>query len=359
MSAGQHIRKRHHSFYKLRHGELAFDVVTEIPKIDDIVSYINLHWRLYYGQTLEEKYIEKFLGLRETLIRRLVQLPLSTSGQWTLDPADSDFITSDQQRQVASIIYMCKLSKTTTWDFPMICSNQKSKNGGRRVVATGMTTPKPWTQVMCLELVQHGESSSWVHNPVEISSTEMLCTDILKLGPGTSQQDSQVNWTFELKNNEIDFMCIEKSGNPFKKALDENTHKIWDQFVHWRSKYIPGSKIKIYTNWPSQIHNNFGAWNIVEIYSSQHMIDEIQGFGNRPGRLEKFAQAEHNTPQETVDHVLYVVDPRPIELGDLLIWANLESNVYIESQWKFLLYRREDFYNSTIIDTSYIMHKTQ
>ena len=348
---------RNRSFYQIRNGELAFDVVTELPKLDDILSYINLHWRLYYGYTLEKKFTEKFLGIRNGVILKLIQLPLTLSDQWTRDQDDSYWDTADLQRQLASVMWMCRIAQGTKWDFPMVCSNQKSKNGGRRIIATGMTTPEPWKKFMCLELVKHGESVSWIQDPIEITSTEMLCTDILKLGPGTSKQDPQVNWTFELKNNEIDFLCIEKSGFAFQTGEDENAHKIWDQYVQWRLKYGSRPKIKIYTNWPKQIHDTFNAWNIVEVSSGQHIVDEIQGFGNRPGRLEKFAREEHNHPRETVNHVLYVTDPRPIELGDLLIWLNLEHNLYIESEWKFLLYRKDDFYNSVIIDTSYIMHK--
>ena len=89
--------------------------------------------------------------------------------------------------------------------------------------------------------------------------------------------------------------------------------------------------------------------------SSQHIIDEIQGFGGRSGRLERFAIEEHRNPKETVDHVLYVIDPRPIELGELLIGMDMEHNAYIESTWKFLLYRKADIYKITYIDTSYIM----
>ena len=89
--------------------------------------------------------------------------------------------------------------------------------------------------------------------------------------------------------------------------------------------------------------------------SSQHIIDEIQGFGGRTGRLERFATEEHKNPKETVDYVLYVVNPRPIELGDLLIWMDMEHNVYIESEWKFLLYRKADTYKNTFVDASYIM----
>jgi hypothetical protein len=125
--------------------------------------------------------------------------------------------------------------------------------------------------------------------------------------------------------------------------------------VAWRDQYPTKPKIKIYTNWPKQIHNHFDAWDILKIESSQHIIDEIQGFGGRKGRLERWATEEHARPAEAVDHVLYVIDPRPIELGDLLVWMDAEHNTYIESTWKFLLYRKADIYKTTYIDTSYIM----
>ena len=114
-------------------------------------------------------------------------------------------------------------------------------------------------------------------------------------------------------------------------------------------------KIKIYTNWPKQIRNYRGIWDIVEIVPSQVVIDDIQGFGGRVGRLESWATDEYNNPRETVDHVLYVIDPRPIELGDLLMWMDTEHSTYIESSWKFLLYRKSEVYKNTYIDTSYVI----
>ena len=145
------------------------------------------------------------------------------------------------------------------------------------------------------------------------------------------------------------------NNNTFHEDVTVDTIKVWDSYSEWRSQYPTKPKIKIYTNWPEQIHNHFDAWDVVEIESSQHIIDEIQGFGGRSGRLERFANEEHKNPKETVDHVLYIIEPRPIELGDLLVWMDTENNAYIESDWKFLLYRKADIYKTTYIDTSYIM----
>ena len=168
-----------------------------------------------------------------------------------------------------------------------------------------------------------------------------------------SDGDILLRTTF--KRDLVHLELIEKIHKTFDKRTNPNAYAVWDSYLSWRSQYPISPKIKIYTNWPEQIHNYYRAWDVVEIESSQPIIDEIQGFGGRSGRLERWATEEHKNPKETVDHVLYIIDPRPIELGELLVWMDAEHSTYIESTWKFLLYRKADRYKNTFVDVSYIM----
>ncbi|NBR23668.1 MAG: hypothetical protein EBU08_07835 [Micrococcales bacterium] len=251
-------------------------------------------------------------------------------------------------------MYMCRLASDTVWNFPTLCNYSKWVNGGSRSVATGMHKRDPWNSVLGFELVELGQSSTMLSDPKEITSTEML-HNVLQLDNNPPHDSAKVMLITELIKNKIYFLSIENKLDKFDNFSNINSYNIWDSYSAWRSQYPIKPKIKIYTNWPEQIHNYFDAWDIVEIESGQHIIDEIQGFGGRSGRLERFATEEYRNPKEIVDHVLYVIDPRPIELGELLIWMDMEHNAYIESEWKFLLYRKADIYKTTYIDTSYIM----
>jgi len=338
-------------FYRLQSGKIEFTAETSISAVDDIIPFLNSYAVLYYGSFHKKIYIDRFLQVRKQVIQQLIDLPVCNSNQWSEHLLENRI----SYQNAAFIIHMCRLARDTVWDFPVLCNYGKWVNGGSRTIATGMHKSNPWNSVLGLELVELGKSSTMLSDPKEIISTEML-HNVLKLESDTHQYNpAEVKLTTELKNNKIYFLSIENKSNRFDNFTNIDSYDIWDKFVSWRSQYPVKPKIKIYTNWPEQIRNQFDAWNVVEIVLSQHIIDEIQGFGGRVGRLEHFVTEEHKHPKETVDHVLYVIYPRLIELGDLLVWMDLDHNIYIESEWKFLWYRKADIYKTSYVDTSYIM----
>lgn len=337
------------SFYNIQSGKIEFSAETIISATNDIVPFLNSYAVLYYGHFREQIYIDKFLQVRNQVVQQLIDLPVCKSCQWS----DYFFENRVSYGNAAFIMYMCRLAQETVWNFPALCNYGKWVNGGSRTMATGMYKRDPWNSVLGLELVELGQSSTMLCDPKEITSTEML-HNVLQLD-SDPHDPAKVKLTTELKNSKIYFLSIEDKFNKFDNFSNINGYNIWDSYATWRGQYPTRPKIKIYTNWPEQIHNYFNTWDIVEILPSQHIIDEIQGFGGRTGRLERFAIEEHNHPKETVDHVLYVIDPRPVELGDFLIWMDAEHSTYIESEWKFLLYKKADVYKNTYINTSYIM----
>ena len=342
------MQERMQTFYDFQSGQINFAVQTAIPAANNILAYLNQYAVLYHGNINKEVYQWRFSQVRQSLIQDLKDLPTIISQSWSL----VGFTDAGRYQTVAFIMYMCRLARQTKWNFPVLLNHSRWVNGGSRVLASGMITPNPWNNISGLELVDIGCSSSMLSDPVEIQSDEMLNHVLGLTFSKNKDTPSKLSLLTELRNDKVYLKSIEDG---FERFNNVNQYIIWDQFVAWRSQYPTKPKIKIYTNWPEQIHNSVDAWDIVEIVPSQPIIDEIQGFGGRTGRLERFASEEHKNPKETVDHVLYVIDPRPIELGDLLIWMDAENNAYIESDWKFLLYRKADIYKTTYIDTSYIM----
>jgi len=336
------------TFYDFQSGKINFIAQTVIPPVNDILLYLNQYAVLYHGHFHKRVFCQRFQQVRQEIIQLLVDLPLIKSQEWV----QSNLENIGKYQTVAFIMYMCRLAQKIKWDFPVIANYGSWVNGGSRVFATGMTKIDPWDYVEGLELVKIGSNSQLLDNPVQIQSDEMLHKVFGLDFIFDKAALSEFSFITELQDNKL---YLRNFKNSFDNFNNPGQYYIWDQYMVWRSQYPTNPKIKIYTNWPDQIHNYFKVWDIVEIVSSQHIIDDIQGFGNRPGRLENMAREEYRNPRETVDHVLYVVDPRPIELGELLIWVDFEHNLYIESNWKFLLYRKEIFYNLMFIDTSYII----
>ena len=336
------------TFYDFQSGQINFAVQTAIPAANNILAYLNQYAVLYHGHIKEKVCQWRFSQVRQSLIQDLKDLPTITSQQWH----QVGFTDAGRYQTVAFIMYMCRLGRQTEWNFPVLLNHSRWVNGGSRVLASGMTKPNPWNNISGLELVDIGCPSSMLSDPIEVQSDEMLNHVLGLTFSKHKDTPSKLSLLTELRNNKVYLKSIEDG---FERFNNVNQYIILDQFTEWRSQYPTKPKIKIYTNWPKQIRNAFNAWDVVEVVPSQHIIDEIQGFGGRTGRLERFATEEHKTPNKTVDHVLYVIDPRPIELGDLLIWMDLVHSTYIESEWKFLLYRKADVYKTTYIDTSYIM----
>ena len=313
-----------------------------------IVPFLNQYAKLWYGKVSRENFLVKFSEVRNKIIKNLQTLSVCSSATWQL----FDSIEYGQYQTTAFNIYMCRVAQNQNWDFPIVCHDGAWANGGSRCFASGMCKKDSWLTFYGLDVVPNNQISS-LGDPVLIDSDPDL-HEILNLAYDNTRKNQSIDATVTviLRENRIE---IQHLGNDFNNGNNPESLKLWDQFAAWRGQYPTRPKIKIYTNWPRQIHNQFDAWNIVEIAPSQHIIDEIQGFGGRAGRLERFATEEHKHLKETVDHVLYVVDSRPIELGDLLIWMDTEHSTYIESAWKFLLHRKTNTYKTTYIDTSYIM----
>ena len=317
-----------------------------------IMPFINQFGKLWTGILTQNCFENKFRYERISFLNNLKSL--SETSQYILQK-EKNYNHWFDWKSTAFYMWMCRVAQKESWQWPVLSHGPTQwTSGTSRLIATGITKLTPWEHLPILHFGKSTPDITYLNVQTEIQSDEMLHTLFhVEFDDTQNTQDARVNWSISLRpDNTIDMAYI-NNGVGHEDVTTE-TIKIWDNYFQWRSLYnFP--KIKIYTNWPKQIHNVFNAWDVVEVMSSQHIIDEIQGFGGRTGRLERFASEEHKNPKETVDHVLYVIDPRPIELGDLLVWMDMEHNAYIESTWKFLLYRKADIYKTTYIDTSYIM----
>jgi hypothetical protein len=326
-----------------------------------IMPFINQFGKLWSG-TLTQSYFEnRFRHERSVLVNNLKSLG-ETSSQYILQKEKNNNSWFDWKSTVF-YMWMCRVAQKESWQWPVLSHEpnfpdyRRSKRwtaGTSRFIATAITRPNPWEHLPVLHFSKNTPDTEYLNVQTEIQSDEMLHKIFhVEFDDTQNTQEVLVNWNLSLEPDNTINMAYINNGK-FHEDVTTDTIKIWDNYFQWRSLYsFP--KIKIYTNWPNQIYNRLKSWDIVEIESNQHILDEIQEFGGRTGRLERWAIEEHNRPTEIADHILYVIDPRPIELSDLLVWMDAEHNTYIESTWKFLLYRKADVYKTTYIDTSYIM----
>jgi len=318
-----------------------------------IMPFINQFGKLWSGTLTQSHFENRFKYERKVFVNNLKSL--NKTSQYILQK-EKDYNCWFEWKSTAFYMWMCRVAQKESWKWPVL-SHEPNRwtSGTSRLIATAMTKSAPWEHLPILHFDKNTPDMSYLNVQTEIQSDEMLHKLFhVEFDNTQNTQEMLVNWHLSLEPNNTINMAYINNGTAHEDVTVD-TVKIWDSYFQWRSLHnFP--KIKIYTNWPWQIRNRFKAWDIVEIVSGQHLIDDIQGFGGRTGRLERFAIDQHSHSTESVDHVLYVIDPRPIELGDLLVWMDMEHNTYIESTWKFLLYRKADTYKTTYIDTSYIMH---
>jgi hypothetical protein len=91
------------------------------------------------------------------------------------------------------------------------------------------------------------------------------------------------------------------------------------------------------------------AWNIVHAGPSTPIIELIQGFGNRPAILEKPCLQLHSDPLYTNEHTLYIIDNKKIDVGDFLPWMDINHTTFIDENWKFIMYRKDQVYKNTFV----------
>ena len=318
-----------------------------------IMPFINQFGKLWSGTLTQSFFESRFRHERSVLVKNLKSLS-GTSSQYILQK-ETDYDHWFDWKSSAFYMWMCRVSQKESWQWPVLSHEPRRwTSGTSRLVATGMTKFAPHEHLPILHFCKNVPDIKYLNIQAEIQSDKML-HDLFRVEFDDTQSTQEVlaNWNLSLESNNTINMAYINNGTGHEDITAE-TIQIWDNYVQWRDLYnFP--KIKIYTNWPEKIRNYFKVWDIVEIVASQDILNEIQGFGGRTGRLERWAIEEHRQSKEIADHVLYVIDPRPIELSDLLIWMDTEHNTYIESNWKFLLYRKSDVYNTTYVDTSYIM----
>jgi hypothetical protein len=113
----------------------------------------------------------------------------------------------------------------------------------------------------------------------------------------------------------------------------------------WLWKYGKNPLLNIYTNWPSMISDSSGIWNIN--FSGASFNTKTSDF--KLGHLENFLRNSVDNTFSQKEHRLYVTSSRPIDVGCLLCWVDLDYNCWIDQNLDFALFRNDTQYNTRLI----------
>lgn len=335
------IEDQHGAYHAipLQSGSIALRVKVEGFGQHNLLPLLNIFGRLYYG-TVNQQYFNKlFREKKQQFLQQLV-LPTATTEKF------SNFR-----------LRMTRLALTTEWKWPacinLIGSEPEWATGNGRTLATGFTKTNPEQQLTVLFFDQTDtDITQWIDNPVEIITDQQLHTVLgVKYNP---VQSATIQLSAVLKQIS-DRTCLLLHGVIDEELIGyQNSQEaveltILHKLQQWQQRYSKPC-LKIYTDWPELISDSAGVWDY-------QVVGDIKNLSHHiflPGHLEKLAKNEHEST-ETRQHVLYVKNPRAIDLSEFLIWVDLEHTTFIDQNWDFVLYRRDHTYNSKIISISSIL----
>jgi len=311
--------------------------------------------RLYYGYPTPETFLQKFfLHRKNYLIQQLNHFDTSVN----IDIGLNEFSNP------ALYLYMLRVAQSQEWDYPALANRSFAEEfmgttGGTRAFATGLTKPMPWNHFPIL-LADHDnfDPTLLLQNPIHIKNDRML-NECLGGEYRSDIWEPTIRLSVDIKNvnNSINCKLTHLDDNAYYNLSVARGVELLENFKQWKIKYPNRPKLKIYTNYPENIRDICGIWD-------WHIVDTFDNFVSDTAqlqledRLEVLPRFYHNHNRyhgniPEVDHVLWIQQPRVIDIGDLLPWMTAQSNSFVSSDQAFALYRTDDNYNITTVDVSY------
>jgi hypothetical protein len=318
----------------IQHNNIQLNVTA--PKLNQtIVPFINMFGRLWYGQLTPELFVKKFNSTKKDLLFALTNLDQSQTHN------RNNFLNLSFQLDLLHATRNVK-----QWNFPCLINQYDNEldwtTGNKRLLATGMNRATPWNHLNVLALTDH-DICDFLIDPESVESDSQL-EKILNFSGPIQLDTEMINGQSGLK--------IKLSYLGGILTPKENKHSALKKFSQWQQKYGKHPILEITTSWPEMITDSANAWNIKIVDNSETIKKGIF----RPGHLENNLRKEHarGVLPTQGHHRLLIVEPRPIDVSELLCWMNLEQNIFIDHNWQFLLHRPDSMFENTFIGLSEI-----
>lgn len=316
----------------IQHNNLHLNVTA--PKLNQpIVPFIKQYGQLWHGKLRVEMFVEKFVVSRNEVLHNLVNIDQTQNKNslfnlgWQLDLLHAN-------RQIQK------------WNFPCLI-NQRGKTldwttGNKRLLITGMNKKNPWQHLDVLILTD-SDFCEVLHNPTPVNSDNQL-QEIINCADPVELETQLIN-----HQNQIQLQLSYLGGF---RSPKENKHLSIKKFVSWQQRYGKRPVLEIYTSWPELITDCCNTWDIQILGNSESIKQGIF----RPGHLENNLKKDYGNGNLALqgNHRLLVVEPRPIDVGELLCWVNLDQNIFIDHHWEFLLHRPDSMYETAFVGVSEI-----
>jgi hypothetical protein len=339
---------------RVQQGEVGFNL--RFPDIKKgVIHTINQYGKLYYGTTQSSLFkSQHFIAQKHHYISELRSLD---------DPNSENYFVN--REKASFVLELCRELLKSKWRWPVLINRLPTgdiglRTGLSRAIVNVMTLAQPWKHLPVLFYEKPGfDVDAILEDYVSIDNIEDL-ERVLNLADATSLESTR-----SLHPKVNIGLCYDKIDGIFWPILESisssldyddkeefgllRSDQYLKEFLLWQSRYQSRPTLHIYTDWPEAISDTNLVWNVVHAGPSTPTIELIQGFGNRPAILEKPCLELHSNPLYTVDHTLYVIDDKKLDVGDFLPWMDLKHTTFIDEHWKFIMYRKDQVYKNTFI----------
>jgi hypothetical protein len=343
----------------LQHGAMAINFTIDPFKHGLISTLKMLGYKLWYGYAHRDVFLHQLNSYSPDVHDLVVKTIITTQDPEfsNLTNHEKDILTN--QKQAAFTRYLTKLALVEEWQLPSLVNRSEKGithqiTGQTRKFATYMTKSDPWKHYPILVLDHDiNDINDLLENPTHCHNDEIL-HDVFnkKMIENTWDPELIIGINVSYDNHTINcHMSYIHSGYYFDHHQGRG-RDLLDSHVTWRKKVGFRPKLYIHTNHPQNIKNNGVHWD-VQFAPLEVDQDFINQCSNRPAWFEKVAQAYCNNPAHEPDaFVLWVLDDRVIYIADLAWWGDDQTNVMIDTDWKFILYQHAESYRSKFIKVS-------
>jgi hypothetical protein len=329
---------KHGSYHAIpiHSGSIALRVKVENFGQHNLLPLLNVFGKLYYGTVNQHYFSQLFREKKQQFIEHLKK-PTTATEKF------SNFR-----------LRMTRLALTTEWKWPacinMVGGTPEWATGNGRTLATGFTKNNPEQHLSVFFFDQVGtDIGQWLNDPIEVTTDQQLHT---VLGTVYNSTHSPAIELFTVLKQAGERTClflhgvIDEELEGYQNSQEDTELILLNNLKQWQSRY-PNPQLEIYTNWPNLITDSAKIWDYQVVGNTESLAHHMF----HPGHLERLAKNEHESTK-TRKHVLYVKNPRTIDLSEFLIWVDLEHTTFIDQNWDFILYRRDNNYKSQMISFS-------
>ena len=323
----------------------------EIPSLaKGIVDFLRPFGTLYHGHLRSEIFEKHYQLLRRELFGMLQTCPNQQyDHDWARLKKD-DLAAFQRLKTSAFWLDMMRTSQNQPWRWPAVGEGGSGQislvNGRSRLLATGMTKRQPWKNMDFLIWITKNRSIDGIMDHPRSLECDRDLHDVLALQYDDQEyhQPEECHMGIEWTQGQIRLQFF---NNAFDPDFTDHAQKIWYNHVTWRKRYGSRPPLQVYTNWPQQIRDSAQFWQWQVIGASQDFIDNL--LPGKPGSIH-WAMSNHVHGNVEQDHAMWIVKDEPIDLSDLVCWMDLEHTAFVDSEFRFALYRRDLEYNSVTVD---------